>query len=82
MTSSILKLKVKSMRTYREFREVAPFTQFDDMIGLIDIVAVEDCERILAEMRDIHEQQCNLTYKELTEYETKYVRKKYGYDKE
>ena len=53
MTSNILKLKVKSMRAYRELNEAAPFTQFDDMIGLIDIVAVEECERFLSEMKDI-----------------------------
>tara|TARA_R100001460_G_scaffold13118_1_gene29710 strand:- start:825 stop:1076 length:252 start_codon:yes stop_codon:yes gene_type:complete len=82
MTSSILKLKVKSMRAYNELREVVPFTQYDDIIGFIDNIAVEECERILAEMKDIHEQQCALKYKELSEYETKYVRKKYGYDVE
>ncbi len=82
MTSSILKLKVKSMRSYNELRSVAPYTQYDDIIGFIDIVAVEDCERIIAEMREIHEQQCELKYKELTEYETKHVRKQYGYDEE
>ncbi len=53
MTSNILKLKVKSMRAYRELNEAAPFTQFDDMIGLVDIVAVEECERFLSEMKDI-----------------------------
>jgi len=75
MTSNILKLKVKSMRAYRELNEAAPFTQFDDMIGLIDIVAVEECERFLSEMKDIFEQQCNLTYKELKDYEYKSLNK-------
>ena len=82
MTSSILKLKVRSMRSYDELRSAAPYTQFDDIIGLIDIEAVEDCERIIAEMREIHEQQCELKYRELTEYETKHVRKQLGYDEE
>jgi len=80
MTSSILKLKVKSMRAYNELREVVPFTQYDDIIGFIDIIAVEDCERIIAEMKDIHEQQCTLKYKELSEYETKHLRREYGYE--
>jgi len=80
MPSSILKLKVKSMRAYNELREVVPFTQYDDIIGFIDIVAVENCERIIAEMKDIHEQQCALKYKELSEYETKHLRREYGYE--
>ena len=75
MTSSILKLKVKSMRAYRKFNEAAPFTQFNDIIGLIDIVAVEECERFLSEMKDIHKQQCNLTYKELKDYEYRSLNK-------
>ena len=80
MTSSILKLKVRSMRAYNELRDVVPFTQYDDIIGFIDIIAVEDCERIIAEMKDIHEQQCTLKYKELSEYETKHFRREYGYE--
>ena len=73
MTSSVLKLKVKSIRAYREFNEVAPFTQFNDLVGLIDIVALEECEELLAEMRDIHKQQCNLTCEDILEYERKFL---------
>jgi cyclopropane fatty-acyl-phospholipid synthase-like methyltransferase len=63
------------MRAYREFNEAAPFTQFDDIIGLIDIVAVEECERFLSEMKDIHEQQCDLMLKELKDYEYRSLNK-------
>ena len=80
MTSSILKLKVKSMRAYNKLREVVPYTQYDDIIGFIDIIAVEDCERVIAEMKDIHEQQCTLKYKELSESETHNHRREYGYE--
>jgi hypothetical protein len=68
------------MRAYNKLREVVPYTQYDDIIGFIDIIAVEDSERVIAEMKDIHEQQCTLKYKELSEYETNNHRRKYGYE--
>jgi hypothetical protein len=75
MTNPVLRLKVKATRSYREFRSVAPYTQYDDLIGTIDIIAVEDCERILAEMKGIFEQQCNLTTEELKNYEYRSLNK-------
>jgi len=63
MTSLALKLKVKASRAYRELNCAARYTQYCDKIdkrGIVDIIAVEDCERILHQLKEIHEQQMEL----------------------
>lgn len=63
MTSQVLKLKVKATRAYRELNCAARYTQYGDQIderGIVDIIAVEDCERILKQLKEIHEQQMQL----------------------
>lgn len=60
MTSEVLKLKVKATRAYRELNGAAPYTQYDDKIGLVDISAVEDCERLLKELTEIYQKQLQL----------------------
>jgi hypothetical protein len=63
MTSQVLKLKVKASRAYRELNSAARYTQYCDKIdkrGIVDIIAVEDCERILQQLKEIHEQQMEL----------------------
>jgi hypothetical protein len=63
MTSQVLKLKVKATRAYRELNCSARYTQYGDQIderGIVDIIAVEDCERILKQLKEIHEQQMQL----------------------
>ena len=64
MTSEVLKLKVKATRAYRELNGAATYTQFDDDIGLVDIHAVEDCEKYLRELKDIYEKQTTLIWSE------------------
>lgn len=68
MTSPTLKLKVRSMRAYNELLEVVHYTQHADDMAFIDILSVEDCERILSEMKDIYEQQLTLKCKEVWEH--------------
>ena len=65
MTSEVLKLKVKATRAYRMLNEAAPYTQYDDKIGLVDIIAVEDCESILKELTEIYQKQLQLDWKEV-----------------
>lgn len=65
MTSEVLKLKVKAMRAYRMLNEAAPYTQYDDKIGLVDIYAVEDCEKRLEELKAIFEKQVELDWSEV-----------------
>jgi hypothetical protein len=63
MTSQVLKLKVKATRAFQELNEVAQYTQYGDEIdnrGLVDIVAVDDCQRILGLLKQIHAQQKEL----------------------
>jgi hypothetical protein len=63
MTSQVLKLKVKATRAFQELNEVAQYTQYGDEIdnrGLVDIVAVDDCQRILDRLKQIHAQQNEL----------------------
>ena len=63
MTSQALKLKVKATRAYRELNCSARYTQYCDKIderGIVDIIAVEDCENILKQLREIYEQQMEL----------------------
>lgn len=63
MTSKALKLKVKATRAYQELNGVARYTQYCDDIdtrGIVDIIAVEDCERILQQLKEIHTQQMEL----------------------
>ncbi len=65
MTSEVLKLKVKATRAYRELNEAAPYTQYDDKIGLVDIIAVEDCESLLKELTEIYQKQLELNWEEV-----------------
>ena len=63
MTSQALKLKVKATRAYHLLNEAAVYTQYCDKIdkrGIVDIIAVEDCERYLQQLKEIHEQQMEL----------------------
>jgi hypothetical protein len=63
MTSKVLKLKVKATRAYRELNCSARYTQYCDKIderGIVDIIAVEDCENILKQLKEIHAQQMQL----------------------
>jgi len=63
MTSQALKLKVKATRAYQELNGAARYTQYGDQIderGIVDIIAVEDCERILQQLKEIHTQQMEL----------------------
>lgn len=63
MTSQVLKLKVKATRAFQELNEVAQYTQYGDEIdnrGLVDIVAVDDCQRVLDRLKQIHAQQNEL----------------------
>jgi len=63
MTSQALKLKVKATRAYQELNSATRYTQYCDEIdnrGIVDIIAVEDCERILQQLKEIHTQQMEL----------------------
>lgn len=63
MTSQVLKLKVKATRAFQELNEAAGYTQYGDEIderGIVDIVAVDDCQRILDQLKQIHAQQMEL----------------------
>jgi hypothetical protein len=60
VTSQVLKLKVKATRAFQELNEAARYTQYGDEIderGIVDIVAVDDCQRILDLLKQIHAQQ-------------------------
>ena len=60
MTSEVLKLKVKATRANSELNGSETFTQYDDKIGLVDIIAVEDCQRLLEELTEIYQKQLQL----------------------
>ena len=63
MTSPALKLKVKATRAYQLLNEAAVYTQYCDEIderGIVDIITVEDCERYLQQLKEIHKQQMEL----------------------